>query len=481
MKETMDFKTLIDNLGKKNKAVIRIKKVVLNNFKNVGHGEITLNCGDFTESDILGIYGQNGSGKTAFIEALSILKSLMVGWPVPSIYADCVAIGKECANLEFVFDIQYPDEVIREATYSFSMGIKPLTKEEIIAKYADVLHKLNKIPDKANKVEIYNEKFWLKWETESKRQLIIDTSSKKASFTPDTKRNELVGTKKPVLFSLELKKQLAREQSNSFIFMEDTLKILADKDQNSIPFRVLTELRYYADHYLYVIDTKSSGLIRLNFALPVCTKEDIKIFDAEGKITVLTKEFDKIKIEIENISSVLEQLVPGLAIRLKKCEHTVSKTTGMPMVEAELEVHRDDVVLPLRDESDGVRKIISVLGLIIEAFNQPSATVAIDEFDAGIFEYLLGEILQVIEQSGCGQFIFTSHNLRPLEVINKKFLCFTTTNSENRYTRLKNISATNNLRDTYFRKIVLCGQEEEIYNQTKRFKIIAALKKAGDE
>ena len=114
--------------------------------------------------------------------------------------------------------------------------------------------------------------------------------------------------------------------------------------------------------------------------------------------------------------------------------------------------------------------------MIIAAFNQKSVTVAIDEFDAGIFEYLLGEILQALEESGRGQFIFTSHNLRPLEVIDKKFLYFTTTNPDNRYIRLKN-----NLRDTYFREIILCEQEEEIYNKTKRFKIIAALKKAGGE
>ena len=144
-----------------------------------------------------------------------------------------------------------------------------------------------------------------------------------------------------------------------------------------------------------------------------------------------------------------------------------------------LVAYRDGKEIPLRDESDGVRKIISVLSLITAAFNEQSVTVAIDEFDAGVFEYLLGEILQAFEESGKGQFIFTSHNLRPLEVINKKFLYFTTTNPYNRYIRLKNIAATNNLRDTYFREIVMNEQEEQIYNKTKRFKIVAALKKAG--
>ena len=68
-----------------------------------------------------------------------------------------------------------------------------------------------------------------------------------------------------------------------------------------------------------------------------------------------------------------------------------------------------------RYESDGIRKIVSVLSLIIDAYNEQSCTIAIDELDAGVFEYLLGEVLQTFQESGKGQFIFTSHNLRPLE------------------------------------------------------------------
>lgn len=103
----------------------------------------------------------------------------------------------------------------------------------------------------------------------------------------------------------------------------------------------------------------------------------------------------------------------------------------------------------------------------------------IDEFDAGIYEYLLGEILQIFAESGKGQLIFTSHNLRPLEVLVKKFICFTTTNPQNRYYHLKNVGATNNLRRMYIQEIQVNEQDEEIYKATKKHKIIAALRKAG--
>lgn len=474
--------SFITDEHKKHLPTIRIKKAILKDFKSVGYGEITLNCGrQFvpynTESDILGIYGQNGSGKTSFIEALSVLRDLMSGASVDGAYADCVAVGKDHAELEFIFDLQYSNGIIREATYAFSMASQEKTVEEIQEDYKNAPDDVE-VPDSEMKVIIFDEKFSLLWEDAAKKQLIIDTSSEKAAFVPNTKRKAIAGGGKKILFSLEVNKKMAREKSRSFIFMRDTMEIFRDNDEKNVFFQVLVELRFYARHYLYVIDTKSSGFIRLNLALPIYTMKGRLMLNLRKSMTIENGILDEIKEDIQSISSVLGQLVPGLSIDIKKLSDTLTKSGDAASI-VMLVAYRDRKEIPLRDESDGVRKIISVLSLITSVFNEQSVTVAIDEFDAGVFEYLLGEILQALEESGKGQFIFTSHNLRPLEVINKKFLYFTTTNPNNRYIRLKNIAATNNLRDTYFREIIMNEQEEQIYNKTKRFKIVAALKKAG--
>jgi len=104
--------------------------------------------------------------------------------------------------------------------------------------------------------------------------------------------------------------------------------------------------------------------------------------------------------------------------------------------------------IPFQYESDGVKRIVSILQPLIEIFNNTSVVVAIDDLDCGIHEYLFGEIVKLMCEQAKGQLIFTAHNLRPLEIINKKFLVFTTTDPDNRYVRYKNIAAHNNLRDT---------------------------------
>ena len=73
--------------------------------------------------------------------------------------------------------------------------------------------------------------------------------------------------------------------------------------------------------------------------------------------------------------------------------------------------------LPLMCESDGIKRLISFIQLLIVSYNNPFCTLVIDEIDSGIFEYLLGELLKIVTTEGKGQMIFTSHNLRPLETI----------------------------------------------------------------
>ena len=182
---------------------------------------------------------------------------------------------------------------------------------------------------------------------------------------------------------------------------------------------------------------------------------------------------------IENMNIVLEQIVPGLTIGIYDLGPAVFRD-GKPGRTVQLMSLKNGREIPFQYESEGIKKIVSVLQLLIVVYNNPSITVAIDELDAGVFEYLLGEILNIISEKGKGQLIFTSHNLRPLETIDKGFIAFTTTNPENRYIRMTNVKGDHNLRDFYYRDIVLGEQTEQVYNPTNNFEIALAFREAGE-
>ena len=60
-----------------------------------------------------------------------------------------------------------------------------------------------------------------------------------------------------------------------------------------------------------------------------------------------------------------------------------------------------------------------------------------------------------------------------------KNLLFTTVNPEKRFSKLDGISGNNNLRDSYFRNIVLGNGEDAFYDPTDAFDIEQALFEAG--
>ena len=105
----------------------------------------------------------------------------------------------------------------------------------------------------------------------------------------------------------------------------------------------------------------------------------------------------------------------------------------------------------------------------------------VDELDAGIFEYLLGEIIGVLAEDAKGQLIFTSHNLRVMEKLDKKNIVCSTVNPNNRYISLRGIEKTHNRRDFYIRTIVLGGQKEKLYDDTDLQDIGYAFRKAGNK
>lgn len=479
-----------------NLPTIRLAAIQLEDFKSVKNGEIVFNCGKKhipygTQADILGLYGQNGSGKTSLVEALAILKNLLSGDSVPDEYADCVDVSSDYATLTFTFDVQYPRGTdcitngdVRKIVYSVKLStidkdeverpdVFSTEVKEVFDEFLPVSKRRVRVFDEVLKVggTIHGEKVPLK--------PFVDTSKAKSYIEPLTKAKLLVGAlDEDKRIQLGINKRLAAEKSQSYVFMQEMMALFSDNSEYSVYYQMLLELRKWGREYLYVVDSKSTGMVRMNFMLPFFDGANILPVPTNDRFTVSNEEFDKLQRDIASLDMVISQIVPGMNVVLKDYGKTLTKFGEEGHI-AELISKRGDKEIPLRCESDGVQKLLVTLNYLIAVYNKQSVTVAYDEFDAGVFEYLLGEILQVLQDYGVGQFIFTSHNMRPLEILKKEFVWFTTTDPEERYIKLTGLGETNNLRKVYYREIALNEHYDNLYSETKRNKIISAMRKAG--
>ena len=92
-------------------SCVRLTALTLENFKNVIHGKLT-----FPELEsggsVLGLYGQNGSGKSALIRALAGLKTLLVGRALEKSLAECIRIDAGKAHITYDLCLADEDEKI---------------------------------------------------------------------------------------------------------------------------------------------------------------------------------------------------------------------------------------------------------------------------------------------------------------------------------------------------------------------------------
>lgn len=533
---------------------VRIQSIDFKDFRNIEHGSITFPNSEplvYREGapSILGLYGQNGSGKTSTIMALGILKDVLSGNSIGKNYLSCVRQGCNRCSLSFVFSI-FSRFVDNKENAVFSKGASGCI--ELYYDF-DIVRRIEEKSDDVGgtKIEesLYIENEVIKYkafgandEKFTAKRLMFDTrkvasDDKGIAFgnkrihdmfiIDEQDKNEFRNIKaialengKSFLFSVKFRTKILKfietvfgdnlkeianasimnnvEDENDFFENVEKLKRCATdgKDDASmlyiafafylIQYQLLENLALFGRTYLQVIDTATTGLTNINSTLPLLIWQHtpgnavyyLKFSLNMDKPTyVVEKYYSKITEVIDCVSNVLNKLVPDMKLSLtdlgKRVNEKNNEEHGFEIIS-----NRGGHSIPLRYESDGIRRMVSVLSLLIAAYNEESFTIAIDEIDSGIFEYLLGELLSVMSDSMKGQFVFTAHNLRPLEVLPAKYLCFTTPNKDHRFTTI-NKRGNCNLRDTYFRSIILGTNKEAVYNSTDKYEIELALYQAG--
>lgn len=524
----------------------RVKRIEFKDFRNIESGSISFPNADaqsfITGSpSILGLYGQNGSGKSSVIMALGILKDVLSGKCIGNNYSSCIRMGQNYCSLSFeiamfnrVYDIEgnvankdYTPYI--EVHYSFDISRKVVCGLDDFGN--ETAKEIFRIENEVMKLKITDRNGTILFP----KQVIFDarrssSDNKGIAFGSEQKYKLFTWGNKEISTQYKSAKMIAEENGTSFLFSpkfenafartmelflnddgtqsfleEADKKLSSDSDYHSSVndiaknnpeefsvlsfifqvYYVLDNLKRFGRSYLQVIDTATTGITNINTQLPLLLWDHdpngvsfFKLSLQMDKPTYIPDNlFEGASKALASVSDVLTKIVPDMALELVDLGKRINKDN----TEAhcfEILSKRNNHTIPLKFESDGIRRMVSILSLLIAVFNEESFTIAIDEIDSGIFEYLLGELLSIMADSISGQFVFTSHNFRALEVLPAKYLCFTTVNPENRFATLSR-RGNSNLRDTYFRNIVLGSGKESLYNPTDRYEIERAFYKAG--
>ena len=270
----------------------------------------------------------------------------------------------------------------------------------------------------------------------------------------------------------------------SFFFNPSIISLLKEnKGDLSI---VLDTLASFANERFFVIKVGQLAEINSSRVLPLNVSDvgsDYMIYgciplflNGSGNIPkVLFLQLDSI---IQSINTALCAIIPRLKITYNKVGEETD-ANGLELVKIEMLSERDGKKFSTKYESEGIKRIISLLSCLVSVFNNIGTTLVVDELDSGIFEYLLGELLCSIDKEAKGQLIFTSHNLRAFEKLPNDCIVCSTVNPANRYVRLTGINRNNNKRDFYIRSLVLGGQKETLYDGDDLDNIGYAFRKAG--
>lgn len=474
---------------------VRLASVVLDNFMNVVHGKLVLNSSEsMRDPSILGLFGQNGSGKTALIRALVVLKALLTEQPLQEEWCGYLNVEAETARLQFEFHLCKNEESHEIVRVFYEVVLNRRKRGES----SDVLIGEK---TKAEVIGIQSEKLWLlskpneSGEKKRKPAILMDTTNPTQILGQAAIDERLINISEEDRSDLMVAKKWAAEKRTSFVFSEGVHKVLDRKTQaeengkfNSEVLFFLLILQRYGLSELFVIESSESVLVNRN-VLPMWLKMEtseshsgfhgLVLLPLDESFTAVPQLMTFIQETIGQLNIVLTQLVPGLTIELKTLGSELGEN-GEKLERAQLISLKNRRAIPLKYESDGIKKIIAVLHLLICVYNQRSITVAIDELDSGVFEYLLGELLKILSEGGKGQLIFTSHNFRALETLDPACVAFTTADPTNRYAGYQEDGEIVNLRDVYYRNLVLGADEaQKLYNPTDNGRIAFAMRKAG--
>ncbi len=441
---------MINGVGKEGCAV-RFVSLQMENFGCVKNGRVAVEKVKGQDADILGLYGQNGSGKSAFVMAMSLLRLLMCGAEIKGLQ-NRIKAGQDFLSITAEFEVLAGPS---KKCLSYHAKITA-TKEK------------SELPSSSWTLE--EESLVVSDDSNAKKRMSVVYKSKAPSnpFAPSSVKEQLSkfidnrqgaydnGIKSHLFFLMQ--QERCQFYKCSYIFEKGMLSLCnayASVNQESAADYVAL-MNEYAARYLFVVTDVfsytadgSPDVIPILYPNQSGLHPGVQNFFAikmkEPSFAVEEKEGDFYSF-IDRLNLYIDALSPGTKLKAVRNYNYGSKPNGNYY---DVFTVKDGYNVPIRYESLGIRKMLTIASVLAYAYINPSVTLCVDELDSCIHELVLQTYFKSFAKHGKGQILFTSNNLHTLEILDKSQCCFATQNPDDRYARLKYVKPNNNLRSLY--------------------------------
>lgn len=372
---------------------------------------------DIGNYNVKGIYGMNGSGKSAIISSVDILRNLL--------------INENYLNIPIVQSSL--DEIINKKIEELHIGTKFLFKvsedRAYLYEYEVVLKKNN----------------FGKYVIDSEQLSCKNAFSKKDEFIPvfKVKKGEIeyINTEDIVLeneFREKTKNLLSNSSASSLFFMKFNHNKIETVNLASISVGTLVLLCYSFNMYVYMdqSDNHTDYFVNdINDILNKNSEKNIKIHAAQMNLlhsfditnlsifscktnTVPVDKYEAYKDFVKKLKKFIQIFKPELKdIEIERKDKGVDYVCSLNMVYEGFSINSEF-------ESTGIKKLIKLYAYLQEMVQ--GGIVFIDELDSNLHDVYLCALLEYLMDYGQGQLCFTTHNVGPMDILkrNKKSIDF---------------------------------------------------------
>lgn len=361
--------------------------------------------------NVKGIYGMNGSGKSAIIISVDILRNLL--------------INENYLNNPIVQGSL--DEIINKKIEELHIGTKFLFK---ISEDRAYLYEYEVVLKKND---------FGKYVIDSEQLSCKNAFSKKDEFIPvfKVKKGEIeyINTEEDIVLENELRektKNLLLNSSASSLFL---MKFLHNKIKTvniaSIIVGTLALTWYSFNMHVYMDQSDNhtdyfvNDILNKNIKIHAAQMNVLHIFDMPN-LSIFSCKTDTIPVDkyeaykdfVKKLKKFIQIFKPELKdIEIERKDKGDNYVCSLNMVYEGFSINSEF-------ESTGIKKLIKLYAYLQEMVQ--GGIVFIDELDSNLHDVYLCALLEYLMDYGQGQLCFTTHNVGPMDILkrNKKSIDF---------------------------------------------------------